>query len=149
MRETMALPRKPAPRVARMRQHLPADHIADVRGEARERLIASGLRGQIKPNARIAITAGSRGIGGVLELLAGTADAVKECGGAPFIIPAMGSHGGATPEGQREILRILGVGEQAVGAPIDATMETVELGVAENGAVAHVDRLAYEADGII
>jgi hypothetical protein len=132
-----------------MRQHLPADHIADVRGEARERLIASGLGGQIKPNARIAITAGSRGIGGFLELLAGTADAVKECGGAPFIIPAMGSHGGATPEGQREILRILGVSEQAVGAPIDATMETVELGVAENGAVAHVDRLAYEADGII
>jgi hypothetical protein len=125
------------------------DHIADVRGEVRQKLIESAMRGQIKPNARIAVTAGSRGIGGFLELLAGTADAVKECGGVPFIVPAMGSHGGATPEGQREILRILGVSEQTVGAPIEATMETVALGAAENGAIAHVDRLAYEADGII
>jgi len=111
MRETMALPRGPAPRVARVRQHLPADHIADVRGEVRQKLIESGLREQVRPNVRVAITAGSRGIGGFLELIAGTADAVKECGGVPFIVPAMGSHGGATPEGQREILRILGVSE--------------------------------------
>ncbi|MGE0130583.1 MAG: DUF362 domain-containing protein [Blastocatellales bacterium] len=152
MRQTMPLPRKPAPRVARVKQHLPTDHIADVRGETRRKLIESKLLNQINsggPGARVAITAGSRGIGGLLDLLAGVVDAVKERGGAPFIIPAMGSHGGATAEGQREILRILGVNETSVGAPIEATMETVELGRAENGAVAHVDKLAFEADGVI
>jgi len=145
----MPLPRKPAPRVARVKQHLPADHIADVRGETRRRLIESGALKKTRPGGRVAITAGSRGIGGLLDLLAGAVDAVKECGGAPFIIPAMGSHGGATVEGQREILRILGVNETTVGAPVEATMETVELGEAENGAIAHVDRLAFEADGVI
>jgi uncharacterized protein DUF362 len=149
MRQTMPLPRRPAPRVARVKQHLPADHIADARGETRRRLIESGLLKETGPGGRVAITAGSRGIGGLLDLLAGAVDAVKECGGAPFIIPAMGSHGGATVEGQREILRILGVDERSVGATVEATMETVELGQAENGAVAHVDRLAFEADGVI
>ncbi len=137
------------PEVARVRQHLLKDHIKDVRGETRTRLLDAGLRGKIKPGARIAITAGSRGIGGFVEILAGSADAVKAAGGEPFIIPAMGSHGGATPEGQLEILKLLGVSRDSVGAEIRATMETVELGAAENGAVAHLDRLAAECDGII
>src|SRR5207244_7369952 len=87
--------------------------------------------------------------GGLLELLRGIAAAVKACGGVPFIIPAMGSHGGATPEGQIEILRRLGVTESAVGAPVRATMETVDLGASESGAAAHVDAFACHADGII
>ena len=105
-------------------------------------------RGDVRPKAarlrtcatrsgrgdRIAITAGSRGIGGFIELLAGIADAVKACGGEPFIIPAMGSHGGATAEGQTEILRRLGVNRATAGAPIRATMETHELGVPNSGA---------------
>jgi len=81
--------------------------------------------------------------------LAGIADAIKSAGGKPFIIPAMGSHGGATPEGQKEILRRLGVTEEAVGAPIRATMDTLELGASDSGAVAHLDKLAAVADGII
>lgn len=149
MRETMPLPHKAAPRVFRAKQFLATNHIPQVRGETRQKLLLSDLRERIAPGARIAITAGSRGIGGFVELLAGIVDAVKECGGIPFLIPAMGSHGGATPEGQREILRLLGVNERTVGAPIEATMETVELGTAENGAIAHLDKFAYEADGII
>lgn len=149
MRETMPLPHKAAPRVFRAKQFLATNHIPQVRGETGQKLLLSDLRERIAPGARIAITAGSRGIGGFVELLAGIVDAVKECGGIPFLIPAMGSHGGATPEGQREILRLLGVNERTVGAPIEATMETVELGTAENGAIAHLDKFAYEADGII
>jgi hypothetical protein len=76
-------------------------------------------------------------------------DAVEEAGGEPFLIPAMGSHGGATPEGQSEILRLLGATEEVVGAPVRATMETLMLGQTKNGAMAHIDRLAAEADGII
>ncbi len=135
--------------MAHVRQDLPSDHIADVRGDVKRKLLDSGLREKIKPGNRIAITAGSRGIGAFVELLSGIADAVKSCSGEPFIIPAMGSHGGATPEGQAEILNRLGVNEQSTGAPIRATMETRELGASENGAIVHVDRFAAEADGII
>src|SRR5436305_8327656 len=145
----MALPRRSLPAMARVRQKLPSDHIGDVRQDVTQKLLECGLRDKVKPSNRIAITAGSRGIGGFIELLSGIADAVKSCGGEPFIIPAMGSHGGATPEGQAEILHRLGVNEQSAGAPIRATMDTQELGPAENGAVAHLDRFAAEADGII
>jgi len=135
--------------MARVRQHLPTDHIANVTAEVHRRLTDFGIAGRIPRGGKIAITAGSRGIGGLLELLCGIAQAVRDAGGEPFIIPAMGSHGGATPEGQTEILRRLGVHADAAGAPIHATMETHDLGVAENGASAHVDRLAAESDGII
>lgn len=148
-RPTIPLPRRALPPMARVRQRLPSDRIADVRADVREKLAGFGIRNQVKPGGRIAITAGSRGIGGFLELLLGIADAVRAAGGEPFIIPAMGSHGGATPEGQTEILRRLGVDERSAGAPVRANMETRELGAAENGAVAHLDRFAFEADGII
>ncbi|HYK21360.1 MAG TPA: hypothetical protein VEV42_11540, partial [Pyrinomonadaceae bacterium] len=97
----------------------------------------------------IAITAGSRGMGGFVELVSGTVDAVRSVGGTPFIIPAMGSHGGATVEGQVEILSRLGVTEQSAGAPIHGTMQTRSLGTSRTGAVAHLDDIAAQADGII
>ena len=148
-RPVMALPRRSLPAMAKVRQQLPSDHIVDVRKDVNQKLREFGVRDKVKPGDRIAITAGSRGIGSLVELLSGIAEAVRSCGGDPFIIPAMGSHGGATAEGQAEILHRLGVTEQSAGAPIRATMETHELGAAQNGAVAHVDRFAAEADGII
>lgn len=149
MTKTMNFPTRPVPHVAQVKQSLPSDHIADVRGDVRQKLLDAGLGKKIKPGARIAITAGSRGTGAFVDLLAGIVDAVKSAGGEAFLIPAMGSHGGATPEGQTEILRLLGITEAAVGAPIRATMDTIVLGTAENGAVAHLDKNAAEADGII
>jgi hypothetical protein len=145
----MPLPRREAPKMARVKQHLPTDRIDDPRRTVHQKLLDAGLRTRIHRGDRIAITAGSRGIGGFVELLTGIVDAVKACGGDPFIIPAMGSHGGASPEGQTEILHRLGVNLETVGAPICATMQTVELGRAANGAMAHVDRYAADADGII
>jgi hypothetical protein len=115
----------------------------------REQLLAAGLRSKLFSGARVAITAGSRGIGGFIPLLAGIADAIKAAGGKPFIVPAMGSHGAAVAEGQQEILRLLGVTEESVGAPISATMDTFDLGKSESGAIAHVDKLTMVADGII
>ena len=145
----MPFPRRALPRMARVRQDLRADRVTDVRGDVRAKLLAFGLRRRVVRGHRIAITAGSRGIGGFIDLLCGIADAVHECGGTPFIIPAMGSHGGATASGQIEILRRLGVTRDAIGAEIDATMETVELGASESGAAAHIDKRAFDADGII
>jgi len=149
MQSVMPFPRRELPRMARVRQQLPTDHIPDVTAEVHRQLAAFGIAGRIRRGGRVAITAGSRGIGGFLELLCGIAQAVRDAGGEPFIIPAMGSHGGATPAGQTEILRRLDVNQDTAGAPVRATMETHDLGVSESGAVAHVDSLAAEADGII
>lgn len=135
-------------RFARVRQQLRSEHIADVRAEVRGKL-GSALNGKISSGAKIAITAGSRGVGGFVELLNGTCDAVRQCGGEPFLIPAMGSHGGATAGGQTRLLHTLGVNDTTVPAPIRATMETVPLGQSRTGAEAHLDKLAAEADGII
>lgn len=148
-RNTMAFPKRPLPPMARVRQNLSTDHIEDVRGEVRLKLIEAGLGEKVTQGARIGITAGSRGMGGFADLVAGIVDAVKSCGGEPFIIPAMGSHGGATPEGQTEILRRLGITDEAVSAPVHATMQTHALGTCETGAIAHLDDIAAEADGII
>jgi hypothetical protein len=145
----MPFPRRAIPRCARVRRQFPAEHRENPRAEVRERLFAAGLRSKVSAGARIAITAGSRGIAGFVDLVAGIADAIKAAGGKPFVVPAMGSHGGAVAEGQKEILRLLGVTEESVGAPIFATMETMNLGASDSGAVAHVDKLAAAADGII
>jgi hypothetical protein len=149
MSETLPFPQRDVPPLARVRQRLSSEHIEDVRGETRERLLAAGLRDKVKAGARVAVTAGSRGMGGFVELVAGCVDAVKACGGEPFVMPAMGSHGGATAEGQTEILRRLGITDDAVGASIRATMHTHALGTSETGAIAHLDDLAAAADGVI
>jgi hypothetical protein len=147
--KTMLLPRRAIPDMARVRQKFPSRHIPDVRSDTREKLLAAGLAGKIRRGARIAITAGSRGIGGFRDLIAGISEGIRAAGGIPFIVPAMGSHGGATSKGQTEILRRLGITEKTVNAPVRATMETVPLGKSKSGAVAHVDRFAAGADGII
>jgi len=145
----MPFPTRSMPNLARVQQHLPAERIADVRGEIHQRILGAGLRTKIRPGARIAITAGSRGMGGFLDLLSGIADALAELGAKPLIVPAMGSHGGATADGQVEILKRLGVTDFSLNAPIEATMETLELGATKTGAAAHLDRIAANADGII
>ena len=137
------------PRFALVRQQLRSEHIEDVRRETCSRLLAAGLGRRVSKGMRVAITAGSRGIGGFVELLNGICDAVRNCGGEPFLVPAMGSHGGATADGQTRLLRTLGVTDAAVVAPIHATMETVPLGASKTGAVAHLDKIAAQADGII
>src|ERR1051326_5297021 len=147
--KTMSFLSREVPRLARIQQQFPSERISDCRADVREKLLAAGLGKKITRGAEVAITAGSRGMGGFIDLLAGVADAIKAAGGKPFIVPAMGSHGGATPEGQQEILNRLGVTEESTGAPIRATMETLELGVCTSGAMAHIDKLAGTADGII
>lgn len=145
----MTLPRRAVPFLAHARQQLPSNHIADPRAETYQRLVQSGLLDQLKKGDRIAITAGSRGIPASVDLLTGIVEAVKHSGGSPFIIPAMGSHGGATADGQVEILNRLGITEETIRAPIRATMSTQALGAAATGAIAHLDEVAAQAEGII
>lgn len=104
---------------------------------------------KIKPGMRIAITAGSRGIRNVDIITKAIVDFVKSRGGSPFIVPAMGSHGGATAEGQKEILAGYGITETSMGCPIQSSMEVVELGYSSLGRRVVMDKNAYESDGII
>lgn len=137
------------PRMAKVRQLLPRDKLDDVEGAVRAGLRKLNLSNRIRKGHRIGITAGSRGAGGMVPALKAIIAEVKAEGGEPFIIPAMGSHGNATPEGQKYILACFGVTEQKLGVPIDARMETVVLGTGYNGYEAHYAISAEEADGII
>lgn len=103
----------------------------------------------IQQGDRIAITGGSRGIAEYQLIMKTVVSFVKAKGGIPFIVPAMGSHGGGTAEGQKTMLKNLGITEETVGAPIVSSMEVVEIGKTELGLPAYIDKNAYEADGII
>ncbi|MBC7114818.1 MAG: hypothetical protein PWR13_687 [Archaeoglobi archaeon] len=137
------------PKMAKVRQKIDAPKVDDLVSEIRKELRRAGIQELIKPGAEICITAGSRGIANIPEIIATVVDEVKRCGGKPFIIPAMGSHGGGTPEGQIEVLEHLGITPESVGAPIRATMEVVEIGRLANGTPVYIDKYAAQSDGII
>ena len=139
----------PVPKMVKIRQSFNADEIVDVSGALATALADSGQLERIKPGMRIAIAAGSRGVAQLAALVRTTADEVKKRGGKPFVVPAMGSHGGATAEGQAEVLFHLGVSETTVGCPVVSSMEVVELSRLPNGMPVYMDKHAYESDGII
>lgn len=138
----------PLPRIALCRQQFPRPLIEDPAAAVRE-AIASGPTGAIRPGMSVAVTAGSRGIANFPELVAAIVAELKALGAVPFVVPAMGSHGGATADGQTAVLEKLGVTEEAVGCPIRSSMETVEIGTLEDGSSVRVDSLAHAADGIV
>src|SRR5882762_2212323 len=93
-RNSMPLPRRGLPKLALVKQQLRSEHIENVREDVCKKLLGAGLGSKIGKGSRVAITAGSRGIGGFTELLNGFCDAVRQAGGEPFIVHSMGSHGG-------------------------------------------------------
>jgi hypothetical protein len=140
----------------RVRQEFPRPRIASERIEAvtREQLEGCGVR--IARGASIAIACGSRGIANVDRIAKSVVDWVRAAGGKPFIIPAMGSHGGATAEGQAAVLETFGINEERMGCPIRSSMEVVEVRAdgqgadgAQGGEVLFMDRQAWESDGVI
>lgn len=107
------------------------------------------IGGRIHPNMRIAVTCGSRGVANIDFILQAVVKELKERGAKPFIFPAMGSHGGATAEGQREILESYHVTEDQIGCPILSSMEVKQIGTADDGTPVLIDKMAAESDGII
>ncbi len=101
------------------------------------------------PRENIALAVGSRGIRHLAVMVKAMVDAVRDAGAVPFIVPAMGSHGGATAEGQANVLRSYGIDDDAMGAPIRSSMDTVELPVGDRPFKTYMDRHAWEADGVI
>jgi len=139
----------PLPRLAKIRQTFPAVDLQDVAGALRVELAKPSITGSIKPGMRIAVAVGSRGVAQIPLLARVTVEVIKKLGGVPFVIPAMGSHGGATAEGQKEVLANLGVTEASVGCEILSSMEVVEIGRLDNGLPVYMDKFAYGADGIV
>jgi hypothetical protein len=137
------------PRLVRIRQRIDHPHVADVPAAVRAAIDGLRLGGTIRRGARIAVTGTSRGVANIAAALRATVDALKDLGAEPFIVPAMGSHGGATAEGQVGVLARQGVTEPSMGCPIRATMEVIELGKMEWGLPVLVDREAAGADGIV
>ncbi|MDE2999195.1 MAG: lactate racemase domain-containing protein [Gemmatimonadota bacterium] len=137
------------PRMFPLRQKFDADSLDDPVEEVRRCVLNSSLGERVSGGARVAITAGSRGIHRIARLTRAVADCVREMGGVPFILAAMGSHGGATADGQKAILASYGIDESTMGAPVDATMDVVKVGETEDGVPVVLNRLANEADAVV
>ncbi|MBN1106853.1 MAG: DUF2088 domain-containing protein [Deltaproteobacteria bacterium] len=137
------------PDMVRIRQMIDVPRVENIE-EALDRELDSIQAGAlVKPGARIAVTAGSRGVAHIDRILKRLVRSVRQVGGEPFLVPTMGSHGGGTAEGQREVLRSLNVTEETVDAPILSSMDVVEIGRSRFGFPVLVDRHAAGADGII
>ncbi len=137
------------PLLVPMRQHFDDDEVRDLEGE-----IARGVRaqlglGEVRPGQTVAIGVGSRGVSPIRKVVATLVREIVAAGLEPFIVPAMGSHGGGTAAGQQAVLEEYGIAESTVGAPVRATMETQLLGTTSHGVEVHIDLNAFNADHIV
>ena len=136
------------PRVLRVHQQFATPGRCDVEAEIHRQIAAPEIARRI-PKGRVAVAVGSRGVGEIPLITKAVVDALRRHGAQPFIIPAMGSHGGATAVGQHEVLAGLGVTESSAGAPIVSSMEVVELGRLADGSGVFWDRAALEAGAAV
>ena len=142
--------RTPLPRMYRIRQKFDGAKLADPIGELQAQLQSSPAVAAIAAGQRVAVAVGSRGISRIDELTKATVEALKAAGALPFIVPCMGSHGGATAQGQIEVLAHLGIDEARMGCPVRSSMEVVELDRLPSGLPVYCDKIAAtEADAIV
>lgn len=132
-----------------VRQHFPDHAIRDVRDEVLRQLAAREFASHVRPGARIAIGVGSRGIANIATITRAAVDYWNSRGHQPFIFPAMGSHGGATAEGQADVLAHYGIHEATMGCPIISSLDVVSTGRTPEGIDTFMDRTAFESDGVM
>ncbi len=137
------------PRIARLTQKLEQPVVADVPAAVARALDGSRLRARLKPGARVALAVGSRGIRNLSVIVRAAVSELERLGFRPFIVAAMGSHGGATAEGQRQLLADYGVTEARMGVPVKTDMDVVELGRNALGFPVFWDRNAFQADAVV
>jgi hypothetical protein len=136
------------PKMYRIRQRFEGPTVADIPAAVRAELARVDVAAMIKPGETVALTAGSRGVANIAMILKATVDYLKAIGARPFVIPAMGSHGGGTAEGQLDVLQHYGITEVSMGVPLRASMEVVQLGETSDGLPVWLDKYASEADHI-
>ncbi|MDX8044478.1 lactate racemase domain-containing protein [Gracilibacillus sp. S3-1-1] len=139
----------PVPKMMKVKQSFDDRYIEELGEVLEEELNRKEVINQIKPGMEVAVAVGSRGLDRLVETTKVTIDFLKEHGATPFIVPCMGSHGGATGPGQKAVLEHLGIKEEVVGAQIRSSMEVVKIDELQNGLPIYVDKLASEADGIV
>ncbi len=137
------------PEIFRIRQKFDRPVIDDIPAEVEAELSRLNLGAAIQPGQSVAITAGSRGIANIHIIIKSIVSHLKGLGAEPFVVPAMGSHGGATAEGQQHIVEGYGITEDYVGCPIRSSMETVIVCDAKEGFPVHFDKNAYGADHVV
>ena len=137
------------PNMFLIRQIFPRPVVGDIPFRIKEELGRIRFERRINPGDSIAITAGSRGIANMPLIIKSLVGELKSIGAHPFIIPAMGSHGGATAEGQKAVLEDYGITEENIGAPIRSSMDVLKVGQLPDGSPVYIDKLAAEADGIV
>ena len=136
------------PKMFKVVQSFNNEEVDNLEEEIRKQISNSTSLKELKKGAKIAVTAGSRGIDNIPLILRTVIDELKALGAEPFIVPAMGSHGGGQALGQIELLESLGITEESIGAPISKSDETIELGATADGIKAFLDKKAFESDGI-
>lgn len=141
--------RMPLPRMVQVEQYFDRTAVTDIDGSVRKALSDPGILDRVRPGMSIAVTAGSRGISNIAAILRTVVQVLKEKGAEPFVIPAMGSHGGATAQGQLDVLTSLGITEQSLSCPIRSSMEVKRIGVTPDGRPVQIDAFAAQADGIV
>ncbi|MGF7397487.1 lactate racemase domain-containing protein [Thermoanaerobacterium thermosaccharolyticum] len=139
----------PIPKMVKICQIFERPIIDNVGKACVEKLYGTGLIERIKAGQSVAVAVGSRGIKNIALIVKTVVAEIKKRGASPFIVPAMGSHGGATAEGQKAVLWGLGVTEEYVRAPIKSSMEVVKLGKTEDGLPVYFDKIASSADAIV
>jgi len=137
------------PLIAPVHQVLNQPIVKDIRNEVRKQWRESRLPGRIQRGARVAVGVGSRGIANIETIVRATLEELREMGAQPFIVAAMGSHGGGNPEGQRELLAEYGISEARLGVPVKTDMDTVQIGTNSFGEPVHWDKNALAADAVV
>ena len=132
-----------------VRQKFPVSQPLDIPAAVQHEFRAQNVLSRLKPGAQIAVAVGSRGITNIKDIVAAVLDELKAAGAKPFIIPAMGSHGGATPEGQIGVLESYGITEHSVDVPIRASMEVERLGTSADGVEVFCSVEALRSEGIV
>ena len=136
-------------RLLLVRQNFPDRRLADVGAEARRQLELSGFAARLQRGASVAIGVGSRGIANIAIVVQSVVQYWRDHGMTPFIFPAMGSHGAATPEGQADVLARFGITEQSMGCPMISRLDVVSLGKTDDGIEVFMDAAAHGADGVM
>src|SRR5690625_2652219 len=139
----------PVPKMVKVKQEFDDAQVDDLGATLFAELDTEQIKKMVKPGMEVAVAVGSRGLDRLVETTAVTVKFLQDLGAKPFIVPCMGSHGGATDEGQKAVLEHLGVTEESVNAQIRSSMEVIKLGELPNGLPVYIDKIASQADGIV
>lgn len=137
------------PKFFRIRQHFDPTRVDDVPGEVHRQLAGLNLAQRIHPGQSVAVAVGSRGIANLPAIVRAAVDHLRSLRAEPFLVPAMGSHGRATADGQRRLLESYGLTEATIGCPIRSSMDTVVVCRTAEGIPVHFDRTAFQSDHVL